>query len=57
MTDLDNNSIVFNKTQKKVFKVEGHNLRLVAEVKSRSNKIWDESVEQDIHDRATALLG
>ena len=55
-TTITPEQIAVNKSQKKVYMVEGVNLVFVAEMISRSNIVWAEQVQQVMKDRYASLM-
>ena len=47
--------VAVNKKQKKVFMIDGYNLRLFAEVRSRTDVIWAENVDETVKSRYASL--
>lgn len=54
-TKIDAKEIVVNKTEKKVFMIEGHNLREMEEMKGKRNIIWAADIQTSIIERYDEL--
>ena len=56
VTSIDAAKVVVSKAATKVFVTEGENLKLIAEMKTKNNIVWDEQVSDEIKTRYATLM-
>ena len=55
-TSIDASTVIVKQSEKKVFIVEGEHLRLVAEMKTKRDIIWDQATSEEVKQTYFALI-